>query len=160
MVRSPGCRFRSLMKNPSADPRFSNHPSRPLSVTMLAFGVLTLAGLNLVRFMAACQQREFLASLLPVSPLYLALSGLLWAVIGLVLAFGLWTGRSFAVGGTLVAALAYTLYYWFDRSLLAADAPAANMPFAVLTNLCLLVVVFWILFRPKARTFFGAMHDR
>ena len=148
------------MKNKTDDYRLSDHHSRPLSVTMLTFGVLTLAGLNLVRFIAACQQREFLANLLPVSPLYLALSGLVWAVIGLVLAYGLWTGKPIAVGGTLVAALAYTLYYWFDRSLLAADAPAANWPFAVLINLCLLVMVFWILFRPKARIFFGAMHDR
>ena len=127
---------------------------------MLAIGVLTLAGLNLIRCIAAVQQQELLASLLSVPPVYLMVSGLVWGVAGLILAFWLWTGRPAAVSGTLIAALAYSLYYWIDRSLLAAGPTAANWPFALLVNLFLLVVVFLILFRPKARTFFGAMHDR
>jgi len=125
---------------------------------MLAIGVLTLAGFNLLRCIAAFQQRELLASLLPISPVFLMVSGLVWGIVGLVLAFGLWTGRPAAIGGTLIAALAYSLYYWIDRSLLAAGPPAANWLFALLVNLVVLVVVFLILFRPKARTFFGAMH--
>jgi hypothetical protein len=140
--------------------QLSNHVSRPFSVTMLAIGVLTLAGLNLIRAVAAFQQREMLTDLLPVSPVYLMVSGLVWGVVGLVLAFWLWSGRPIAVGGTLAAALAYSLYYWIDRSLLAGNPLAANWLFALLVNLSLLVVVCLILFRRKARTFFGAIHDR
>jgi hypothetical protein len=140
--------------------RLSDHVSRPFSVTMLAIGVLTLAGLNLIRAVAAFQQMEFLTDLLPVSPIYLIVSGLVWGVVGLVLAFWLWSGHPAAAGGTLAAALAYSLYYWIDRSLLAGNPPAANWLFALLVNLSLLVVVCLILFRRKARTFFGAMHDR
>lgn len=143
----------AIYQSPRPNPR-----KRPLSVTLLAFGVLILAGINLLRFAVSLQQRVFLTRLLSVDPLYLSASGLVWTAIGLVLAWGLWLGRGWAVRGTQVAALAFSLYYWLDRLLIAASA-GRNWPFALVVNALLLVIVFWVLSNRKASAFFGVMHD-
>jgi hypothetical protein len=133
---------------------------RPTGVTLLAIGVLIFAGINLVRFIGSLQQREFLAGLLPISPFYLSISGLVWLVVGCILAWGLWLGRHWAVRATLVGVLAYSLYYWIDRLLLAAEKPGYNWLFSVVTNLLLLGIVFWVLNNRKAKIFFGELNDR
>jgi hypothetical protein len=119
--------------------------------------VLTLAGINLLRFALALQQWAFLSSLLPVSPLYLSASGLIWAVAGLALVWGLWLGRGWAVRGTQAAALAYSLYFWLDR-IFIAEGPGRNWPFALAVNVFLLFIVFWVLSNRKAKAYFGVMH--
>jgi uncharacterized membrane protein (DUF2068 family) len=115
--------------------------------------VLSIGGLNLLRCFQAVRQWTFLEALLPISPLYLALSGLFWAVVGLALAWGLWQGRRWAQRFTLLATLFYTLYYWVDRLLLPPGA-GSNWPFMAGLNVALLVLLGWILFSPKARDFF------
>jgi hypothetical protein len=131
---------------------------RPLSVTLLAIGVLIFAGINLIRVVASLQQREFLAGLLPISPLYLSISGLVWLVVGLILVWGLWLGRHWAIRATLLGVLAYSLYYWFNRLLLDAEKPGYNWLFSAAINLLLLGIVFWVLNNRKARVFFGAFN--
>ncbi len=147
----------------STDPLDTNRlfsAPRPLSVTLLALGVLTIAGFNLIRFLQAVQLWDFLAKFPTVSPLYLASSGLLWGATGLALAWGLWRGRSWARLFTGIFALAYTLYHWIDRLWISNPGLTANLPFSAGLNLILLSLTAWILTRPGARTFFGAMHER
>jgi hypothetical protein len=131
---------------------------RPLSVTFLALGVLTLAGFNLLRFVVSLQQREFLDSLLTVHPLYITATGLVWAVVGFALTWGLWFGKGWSVRGTQAAALLYSLYFWLDRLLVASNDSRYNWPFAGIVNVLLVVLIFWILSNRKAKAFFGAMH--
>ncbi|MGW8251537.1 MAG: hypothetical protein ACWGO1_12905 [Anaerolineales bacterium] len=131
---------------------------RPLSVTLLVCGVLTLAGINFLRFAVSLQQWVFLNSTLPVNPLYLSASGLIWAVTGLVLAAGLWLRRAWAVRATQLAALAYSLYFWVDRIFIAQGA-GRNWLFVLAANLLFVFIVFWILSNRKAKAYFGAMHD-
>lgn len=133
---------------------------RPTGVTLLAIGVLTFAGINLIRLVGSLQQREFLAGLLPISPFYLSISGLVWLVVGCILAWGLWLGRRWAIRATLVGVLAYSLYYWIDRLLLAAEKPGYNWIFSLVTNLLLLGIVYWVLNNRKAKIFFGELNDR
>jgi fucose 4-O-acetylase-like acetyltransferase len=59
---------------------------RPFSVTLFALAVLSIAVIHLVRFIQAIQQWEFLASWPGVSPLYLAVTGIVWLGAGLPLA--------------------------------------------------------------------------
>jgi uncharacterized membrane protein (DUF2068 family) len=132
---------------------------RPLSVTLLALGVLTLAGINLLRFAVSLQQRAFLSSLLPLEPLYLTISGLVWAVLGLLLVWGLWSGRGWAVLMTQIGILVYSTYFWLDRIFLAQGV-GRNWLFALALNLFLLVIVYWILSSRKAKAYFGALNDR
>ena len=148
------------MPNDLPSPNRSSSPPRPLSVTLLALGVLTIAGFNLIRFYQAIRLWGFLSEFPTLSPLYLVLSGLIWGVAGVLLAWGLWRGYALARRFTLIFAVAYTLYDWIDRLWISKPGLSANLPFAAGLNLILLLVTLWILTRPRVRTFFGAMHER
>jgi hypothetical protein len=126
---------------------------------MLALGVLIFSGLHLLRFARAVALWGFLAELLPISPLYLALSGLVWGLAGLILTCGLWQGRRWASRATLPAVLAYSLYYWLDRMILFPQGGSLNWPFDTALNIILLIVIAWILSRRNSKVYFGEMND-
>jgi hypothetical protein len=132
--------------------------SRPFSVTLLAVGVLMLTVINLARLIRAAELRVFLAELLPISPLYFILTGLLWTLVGVVLLWGLWRRRPWTPRLTLLTFLAYSFYFWFDRLFLAASARMVNWPFALAINLLLLAWLLWLFSRPRNREFFGAAY--
>jgi hypothetical protein len=131
-----------------------------LSVTLVAYGVLILGVANLTRLAQALEGWSFLASVLPISPLYLALTGLGWGVVFLAAAWGLWLGRRWAPRYTQGAALAFAAYYWIDRLFVAdAAATASSVPFAAVLTALILLFIFWAFSRPKVKAFFGASHD-
>ena len=134
--------------------RFSDSHSRPVSVTLLAFGVLTIAGLNLIRLFQAIAQRQFIAALVPGLPFYQAGSGMMWGACGLALAWGLWQGRAWAGRTVIWAALAYLLYDWLDRLMLRKGASLTSWPFMAVVTALVLGYVFFTLSRPKVRAFF------
>ena len=128
--------------------------SRPYSVTLLAFGVLIIAGINLYRCVEALLQWHFLAELLPTLPLYQALSGALWGLAGIPIAWGLRRGARWAARLTPYAAVTYTIYAWIDRLALRTGSQEYNLPFAVGTTILVLASTFWILSRPRVKSFF------
>jgi hypothetical protein len=145
--------------------RSFDRPARPFSVTIFALLVLSIAGINLIRFVQALVEWQFWAATLPVSPVYLALSGLVWTLTWAPLAWGLWQGYSWAHTFTLPAAGAFALYYWLDRLFLKGGAGSSSLPVAVLLTLVFLLYARWMLNRPQARDFFirdlpGETHDR
>ncbi len=133
--------------------------SRPFSVTLLTLGVLTIAIVNVIRFVLTIVQWEFLNDILPISPVYLVLSGFVWSLTLPPLAWGLWRGYPWAPRLTLLASLAYTLYYWLDRLLLTTNYGGQNWPFVIVFNIILLSSIYWILSRRKARAFFGEIYE-
>lgn len=119
-----------------------------------------IATINLVRMSQAFVQWRFLAGLLPVSPLYLAISGLIWSAVGFSLTWGLWHGLAWAPPLTGLAEFIYALYYWLDRLLVANPNSRSNISFAVIATVFLLSLSLWVLLRPRAKAFFGATHDK
>lgn len=149
----------------SDDP--SQQVARPWSVTLLALGVLSIAGLNLTRMVLALRLWDLLTTWLGVSPLYLALSGLVWGLVGLPLFWGLWRGLRWAPRLAEALALSYALYYWLDHIFLvdhrlSEPAGAAssflpiNWPFAAAVTALLLAYTIWTLGRPVVKAFFGS----
>lgn len=134
---------------------------RPGSVTLLALGVLTIAGFNLVRFIQGLGQWQYLASVLTIPPVYIVMSGLFWALLGLVLAAGLWTGARWAPKFTRLAVLAYIIYFWFDR-LLLTDLEGRGVNDVFLAGVCVVLCgwMIWVLSRHKVNIFFGANHEQ
>lgn len=75
------------------------------------------------------------------------------------LTWGLWRGYEWTPQVTILAALAYTLYYWLDRLLISNSAGNQNWPFAIVLNITLVILIYWVLSRRKARAFFGELHE-
>jgi hypothetical protein len=134
---------------------------RPLSVTFLALGVLSFAIIHLGRFALALAEWSFLASLpLTVSPIYLAATGLIWGIAGLVLYPGLWFGKRWAKKSVFFAVLVYGLYYWLEQ-LVIMDSPLrkVNWPFQITATVLILTYTNLVMRRPAARTYFGETHE-
>ncbi len=135
---------------------------RPFSVTLLGLGVLLIAGLNIIRLSQAVEQWNFLAGLTGISPLYIALSGLFWFLVGLPLGWGLLIGKRWAPNIIRLFALLYSLYFWIDTLLVAGGAQNPSRmpawPFDLGMNLFLIVFTFIVLARPAAKAFFGVNH--
>jgi hypothetical protein len=143
-------------------------PPRLVGVTLITLGVLTIACLNLLRLVLSLKEWQFLSSVESVSPLYQALTGLLWAASGFVLFWGLWRRKPWAPRAARWGALLYALYYWLDRLVLSgwlkSGQPPANLVFALSLTLILLAFVFWTLSRPKIKVIYGKpygeLHER
>jgi hypothetical protein len=135
-------------------------PRRPFSVTLIACSVLIVTIASWARLWLSISEWNFLAGLLPFSPAYLSLSGFLWGLVGLPLLWGLWRGKTWAPRFIRLALLVFSLYYWGDRVLLSGYAERnINWPFALVINLIIGIWIFWILARPKTKSFFGDMNE-
>jgi hypothetical protein len=156
----------------------SNEPSRsqaaleapstkhPRSVTLLALGVLIITVINLIRLVLSIRYWSFLNSRLGISPLYLALTGLIWTIAGSLLIWGLWRAKNWAPKLMQAVALTYTLYYWLDLIFVKdhlvsgeSGAISALLPInwqfsAGVTVVCLGYMV-WTLGRSKVKAYFG-----
>jgi hypothetical protein len=148
------------MIKPSTSPPDRQHAKRPLIVTSLVVAVLTISVLNLIRFVQAIKQWEFLSGLSGVSPIYLAASGLIWALLGLPLSWGLWLGKPKAPAATRILCVAYILYEWIELLVIArAGGSKENWPFFLTLTLIILMVIFWGLSRRNVKAFFGERHE-
>jgi len=130
-------------------------PSRPIRVTLLAVGVLTITSLHLLRLVEAVRQWQFLNGLTGVSPLYLALTGLIWASAGLPLFWGLWRGHTRAARFAPGYLLVFALYYWLDRIFVANHVVSlANWPVTAALTVFGLAYTFWALRARASREYF------
>ena len=135
---------------------------RPWSVTWLALGVLSLVAVYLTRFGTTVSQWDFLSRLpLSISPFYLAATGLFWGLSALPLVWGLWRGKAWSTKALRVYSLLFTLYYWLEEWLIeSSPLRNTNWPFLLSLTVVLLILVFWIISRPKVRNFIGEKNER
>ena len=133
---------------------------RPFGVTLLSITVLLTSILYFSRFYEAVRDWDFMVMLLPFSPLYLVLSGLIWGLIGLSLFWGLWRGLFWAPRFTIAGLLAFLLYFWMDRLLMPAyPGRNSNGLFWLGVSIFLLGYCLLVLTRSKAKLFFGGVHE-
>ena len=126
---------------------------RPFGVTLLLWLVLSLSAWGAVRLFAAFRWwnvlNEFGARL---SPLYLSLTGAGWIVVGGLLLWSLFSGKSWARLAIPVSIFLWVLEYWVERMFF--ESPRANFFFALIASIILLIVTFVSAFNQKTRTFF------
>jgi hypothetical protein len=147
------------LKQQLEKPSLKKRPRRPFSVTMLAVGVLTIAGVHLIRLFQAINNWGFLAELPGVSPLYLALTGFFWAAAGFPLGLALLLGLAAAPAAARLLAAVYTIYYWSNRLIAAFTAGSIQASgtawgFAIILTVLFLGSVLWILSRPNVKAYF------
>ena len=134
---------------------------RPFLVTLLALLVLSITIIYLVRLINSITSWNFLAALPGISPLYLALTGLILTLVGALLFFGLWTGNPRAPRATRVLTVAYLSYQWLEwiQSVRVGNE-FENWPFAAGMTFFVIIFIFWTLSRSDAKTFFGDMYEQ
>ena len=103
---------------------------------------------------------SFLSTLPGKPPLYLALTGLIGSIAGLVVFWGLWTGKPNTPLATRILIVVYLGYQWFEQILaVRAGNEFENWPFAMTATLIFLLFVYWTLSRTAAKVYFGEMHE-
>jgi len=133
---------------------------RPFSVTLLAGLVLSITIVHLVRFINALTLWSLLSTLPGKPPLYLALTGFIGSIVGLVVFWGLWTGKSRAPLATRLLTVVYLGYQWFEKILsVRAGNEFGNWPFATAATIIVLILVFGTLSHSAAKAYFGEMHE-
>jgi hypothetical protein len=137
-------------------------PKRPFSVTVLGFGVLISVLLQLTRMVSGIIQSQLITRLpLSISPVYFIITGLVWAVVGLINIYSTWLGKSWAAGVVWWSTVGYSLYYWLDE-LLVKQSPlrTTNWPFLITLNLLILVITYGFFRLPKVDRFIGECNER
>ena len=131
--------------------------SRPVSVTLLAFGVFCLAVFNLLGVINGILRYSFVSGLpVKVSPLYLIVSNAFWGLTFVGLSFGLWRLKRWGRIGVLVALSLYVAQSWFNRWVLSrADYMQVSAPFAVFLSAVILGIVWGLLLRGSIRDVFS-----
>lgn len=125
---------------------------RPFGVTLFIWMVLSLSAWGLLRFFAArawwSVLTEFHSGL---SPLYLSITGAVWAVAGAVLLGSIWAAKRWSHPAIPIAVTLWLVEYWAERLLF--EAPRANTPFMLVLSLALLAITLWITFNRKTKDF-------
>ncbi len=134
---------------------------RPRGVTILLWLVLILAVFHLTRFQQSILRWEFLQVHLPFSPVYLAISGIFWGLVGLFMAWAIWVKQPWTPKTVTAASLLASLNYWLERIFLARSPDRnINWQFVVVVNALILVFIFFQLRQDKVVRYFGEKHDK
>jgi hypothetical protein len=109
------------------------HVRRSAVLIILAGITLAISLIGWLRLLVAIGGWNYLGEIAPaVLPVYLAISGMIWALIGMVSAVGIWFRKRWALILLGCAVISFTVWYWMDRLLLSANADAnANWLFSL-----------------------------
>jgi hypothetical protein len=110
-----------------------------------------------IRFAEALKLWDFLKGLpLAVSPLYHAVSGLIWGLAGLVVCFWVWQGSSKAPAALRILSVTFALYYWTNQFLvMTSDIRQTNWVFTGSVTVILVLFVFLSLKPAVVKDFYG-----
>ena len=134
---------------------------RPFLVTLLAVLVLSITIVNLLRLVNTIALWSFLSDFPGISPFYLAATGLVWALIGVALVWGLWTGNPRAPKAARILTIFYLSYKWLEWIVSTTSGnKLQNWPFLVVLTIVVIIFTFWTLSRSDAKAFFGVMHEQ
>jgi len=125
--------------------------NRPIRVTSVAIIVVFAAAWNGLRLGLTIYFWKTLEAY-GAHPLYIATSGGVWLITGLLLAWGFWLGKAWGWAAALAGMVGYSAWYWFDR--LVLQQPRANWPFVLVADIVFLLIIFAILFSRRTRLFF------
>jgi len=121
-------------------------PKRILSLKVLVLGMLMFSLFGWLRLQQSVSSWVFLIQLgIHPGPLYLALSGTLWGMLGLTSAVSLWYCLPWSFIFSEGTAVMFVASYWLDR--LALSHPAAgqsNLLFAIGLTIIGLIYTFGV----------------
>ena len=126
---------------------------RPFGVTLLLWLVLSLSAWGAIRLFAAFRWWNVLSEFgARLSPLYLSITGAGWIVVGAMLLWSLFSGRSWARLAIPISIFLWVMEYWVERVFF--ESSRANFFFALTISILLFVVTFVSAFNQKTKRFF------
>lgn len=115
---------------------------RPLSVTTAGWVVLIFTVWNAIRAWTSITWSGVLAEFsIRMTPETSALIGAFWTVAGLAACWGIWRSKKWGAVLLWIVAVGYTVWYWSERIIF--QDPRPNVPFGVIVNLTLFVIIFF-----------------
>ncbi len=123
---------------------------RPWPVTLVAVGVFLFAAMQASAVCQAWSQRTLLTGLpLTMAPAIWIVQGLLWAVLGLAAAVGLWRTRRWALWLTCLGAPVYAIAWAIERWLWSVSFDSRlGLPFAIVLHVIAVIVIESFLLAP------------
>ena len=126
---------------------------RPFGVTLLLWLVLSLSTWGAIRLITALRWwnvlNEFGAHL---DPLYLSLTGAGWVIGGIVLLWGLFSGKLWTRLSIPISIALWVIEYWIERTFF--ESPRSNLSFALIASILLFIVTLISAFNRKTKDFF------
>jgi hypothetical protein len=129
----------------------TNKKKRPIGIYILLLLILWISGWNCLRLGEAVLFWNTLKAY-AAFPLYIAISGGVWLILGLFLTWCIWQGKAWGRLLVMIASTGYTLWYWFDRLIL--QEPHANWQFVLASQFIFLLIIITILISKRTRSFF------
>lgn len=136
----------------------NKHGKRPLIINVYIIWLLIVAILNLSRFYQSFRQYTFLQELIIISPFYLVITGVLWGLAFLLLAYGIWMGYKYAYSAIMPLILLYFFYQWIDRLWIAKIFPG-NWKFIIVTNITIILITWVLITRSQVKAYFGENNE-
>jgi len=88
---------------------------RPRILTISSLIVCMVSLFHLFKFIQILINLQILQTLpITVDPIYLAVIGFIWGVLGLFLTWSFWTGKHWSQRVGLFLSLAYMIFFWID----------------------------------------------
>lgn len=140
------------MKADSVNESKSVPKKRPFGVTLLLWLVLSLSVWGSLRLSGALRGWEVLNQFhARLGPLYLSITGVVWALAGAVLLWSIWTGKRWALPAIPISICIWLAEYWIER--IFFQSPRANAPFMIAVSVFLVAVTCISAFHRKSRNF-------
>lgn len=130
-------------------------PARlPIRITIFLWLVLTITAWNIVRVITSVLWRGTLETYAPqTGPLYIGITGTIWALAGMVLLFGFVRSARWFRIILLITACSYSAWIWADK-LFVQSQLRANWPFDLLCTILLLGFTVGIVLHPNNQNYF------
>jgi hypothetical protein len=129
---------------------------RPIGIKVLSVLLFLISLFYLLKLSQVLLHWSRLEKLpLTISPLYLAADSLVWCVSAIILAWGLWVGRSWARPTTLIISILFSLVFWADRIWIAEpEGLAQRWPINLILTIIGIGMILLVLNRKSTRDYF------
>jgi hypothetical protein len=125
---------------------------RPFGVTLFLWMVLCLSAWGLLRLLATLRSWDVLVRFdARLSPVYLAITGAGWMIVGAVLLWSIWAGKRWVYLAIPISIFVWLAEYWLER--IFFQDPRANLTFMIAITIAISAVTLLVTFNRKTREF-------
>ncbi len=136
--------------------KHNQEQKRPTGIKFLVILYFLVGLFHLLKLSQVLFKWSILKELpLTITPAYLATDSLVWCVSAIILAWGLWIGRSWARPTTLIMSILFSMVFWADRIWIAEpEGLAQRWPVNLFLTIIGLGMILLVLRRKSSQDYF------